>query len=533
MATERSDLENRHPRVQVCNDNGVMNSGGQTDSFDKKFDPTKLLLLFNASKVLASATNLDQLLDVIVSEVQKVIECDGAGVMLYDEEKDDFYWRTVQDKQSFLSSAREEIRIPRNSGVCGWVFTEGQPALIHDAANDPRIYREVENKSGFQTRNMVCTPLQTAEKSLGVLYALNKTVGSFTEEDVEILSALSSNVALALENASYLERLTNSNLELQRLNRAKDKMLHHLSHELKTPLAIIDASLSVVRKRLEKIGVDVGQIPLGRILRNVDRLRTIEKQVVHIVEGTEYRERGVILNFMDYIEDFLDIQQDEQPQLEQALKDLKERIANLFSPRQMDIDVTDIKDVMEKEKYHVDRMKQDRDLTIHFDAPDSIVLNLPSHILSSVIRGLLKNAVENTPEHGQISVRVQNCTDGLNIIVNDRGVGIPEDDQPYIFEGFYPVQETDQYSSGRPYGFNAGGSGTDLLKIKIFSERLGFGISFRSSRCSWIPSSRDLCPGDIYKCSCCHSVEDCLNNGGSEFVAHIPQTLICKTKSGN
>ncbi len=525
MSGQKTDLldhksEKSSPAGNACVCDGV-------DVFDRKFNSAKLLLLFNASKALASTTNLDQLLEVIVSEVQKVIECDGAGVMLYDEKEDAFYWRTVQDKQSFLASAREEIRIPRDSGVCGWVFNKGEPALIHDAANDPRIYRDVENKSGFQTRNMVCTPLQTADKSLGVLYALNKSIGSFTQEDVEILSALSSNVALALENASYLERLTNSNLELQRLNRAKDKMLHHLSHELKTPLAIIDASLGVVRKRLEKQGIDVGQMPLERILRNLDRLRTIEKQVAHIVEDKDYHERGVIVTFLDHIQDFLEIEKEEQPQYEEALDSLRERILKLFPTTLPDTDITRLKDVFDKERCHVERMKQDRKLDISFDDPGLISVNLPPQIVGSVLRGLLRNAVENTPDNGRIAVKVENCADGVNIVVNDRGVGIPEEDQPYIFEGFYPVQETDMYSSGRPYGFNAGGSGTDLLKIRIFAQRLGFDIRFSSSRCSCIPSSRDLCPGDITKCPCCNSIEDCFNNGGSEFVAHIPLNLVC------
>lgn len=532
MNEEKTDQLMPEDSAQPDQDQGRTPEEASPPRLDQQFDPSKLLLLFNASKALASTTNLDQLLDVIVSEVQTVIECDGAGVMLYDEKENDFYWRTVQDKQSFLASTRE-VRIPRDSGVCGWVFDTGKPALIHDAVNDPRIYREVENKSGFQTRNMVCTPLQTSEKSLGALYALNKTVGRFTEEDVEILSALSSNVALALENASYLELLTNSNLELQRLNRAKDKMLHHLSHELKTPLAIIDASLGILRKKLEREGVDVNLIPSERISRNLDRLRTIEKQVVHIVEGKDYPERGIIVTFLDQIEDFLDIQEIEQPQYKQAIRELKERILKLFPTTFLDSDLTDLKYVLDKEKTHIDRMKQDRCLEIEFDDIDSVIVNLPSQIVGSVIRGLLRNAVENTPDYGHIKVGVDVGSDGVDITVKDHGVGIPSEDQPYIFEGFYPVQETDMYSSGRPYGFNAGGSGTDLLKIKIFSERLGFSVKFSSSRCSCIPTSRDLCPGDIEKCPCCQSVEDCLNNGGSEFVVHFPLRSVSPSDSDN
>ena len=533
MSIDKTNLFKDRHLGQLAVGQGTIMEDYTASKLDKRFDPTKLLLLLNASKALASTTNLDQLLDVIVSEVQTVIECDGAGVMLYDEKEDDFYWRTVQDKQSFLASAREEIRIPRDSGVCGWVFDKGEPALIHDAANDPRIYREVESKSGFQTRNMVCTPLQTSEKSLGVLYALNKTVGRFTEEDVEILSALSSNVALALENASYLELLKNSNLELQRLNRAKDKMLHHLSHELKTPLAIIEASLGIIRKKLERQGVDLNLIPLERILRNLDRLKTIEKQVVHIVEGKDYPERGIVVTFLDHIEDFLDIQESERPEFNQTISDLKNRILSLFPSTLLDSDITDLKNVLAMEKDHLERMKQDRCLDIEIDEIDSVIVNLPSQIVGSVIRGLLRNAVENTPDCGRIKVSLDLGSDGLSIIVKDYGVGIPVEDQPYIFEGFYPVQETDMYSSGRPYGFNAGGSGTDLLKIRIFSERLGFSIKFNSLRCSCIPSSRDLCPGNIKKCSCCLSVEDCFGNGGSEFVVHIPTSLICSAHSAN
>ncbi|MGD9818235.1 MAG: GAF domain-containing protein, partial [Desulfomonilaceae bacterium] len=350
MANQKTESE---PEKSAVVTSEKFNDG--SDSLDdahpqRVFDPAKLLLLFNASKALASATNLDQLLDIVIGEVQKVIECDGSGVLLYDEVRDDFYWRLVKDEQSFLSSAMDEIRIPRDRGVCGWVFTTGEPALVHDAANDPRIYKEVDQKSGFQTRNMVCTPLQTREKKLGVLYALNKTNGSFTEDDVEILSALASNVALALESASYLERLTNSNLELQRLNRAKDKMLNHLSHELKTPLAIIEASLSIVKRRLEKIGIDFNSLPFERIDRNFDRLRTIEKQLVHIVEGKDYPEKLIIVRFLDHLEEFLEIEQSESPEFQDALESLRRRILTLFPAKIEETDSTDLAKLLDSER---------------------------------------------------------------------------------------------------------------------------------------------------------------------------------------
>lgn len=486
-------------------------------------DPAKMVLLFNASKALASTTDLDQLLHVIVGEVKDVLDCEGAGVLLYDDEKGDFYWRSLEDRESMLSSVGHEIRIPRDRGVCGWVFNSGEPALVHDAANDPRLYKEVDAKSGFTTRNMICVPLKTREQNLGVLYSINKNEGSFTEEDVEIMVALSGNVALALENASYLESLMKSHAELKRLNRVKNKILHHLSHELKTPLAIIEASLKTVARRLETEGINPERFPFARIVRNLGRLKTIEKQVGHIVEEREFPERQVISVFLDHLKDFIEIAEEDEPGLGEALRKLRSKLEEYFpGEKEEENEQVSIEAAFQAVEFRVNQMKQDRVLDIEFRRPDPAVLRIQPQIMMSVIGGLVRNAVENTPDRGKVVITGENLPTGYKITVRDYGVGIPESEQPNIFEGFYPVQETDLYSSGRRYGFNAGGTGTDLLKIKIFSERFGFNVRFRSTRCSCIPTVRDICPGDTAKCPCCGTPEDCCANGGTEFTVEIP-----------
>ncbi len=490
------------------------------------FDSEKLVLLFNASKALALTTDLDQLLAVIVGEVQNVLNCEGAGVLLYDTERDDFYWRTVRDRESFLSSAQQEIRIPKDQGVCGWVFSTGEPALINDALNDPRVYREVDTKSGFVTRTMICVPLQTREKRLGVLYALNKIKGSFTDEDVEIMVALSSNVALALENASYYESLINSHKELERLNRVKNKMLNHLSHELKTPLAIVEASLRMLRRRLEPEGVANEKSAFERMMRNIGRLKTIERQVSHIVEEKEYEEPQLISGLIDHVQDLIEIEQEEQPRLREALESLRQKIDQYFPSKREETERISITAAFQAVEFRVKQMTGDRLVNIRFVPSDPVIIKIQPQIMLSVIGGLVRNAVENTPDRGKIVITGENSPTGYKITVRDCGVGIPESEQPNIFEGFYPVQETDLYSSGRRYAFNAGGTGTDLLKIKIFSERLGFHVRFNSRRCSCIPTGRDACPGDITKCACCIDIEDCYRNGGTEFVVEFPPKLV-------
>lgn len=480
------------------------------------------MLLFNASKALASTVDLDQLLNIVVSEVQAVLGCEGAGVLLYDPEKDDFYWRIVQDRERFLSSAQKKIRIPKDKGVCGWVFETGEPALVHDAANDPRLYREVESKSGFTTRNMICVPLQSREKRLGVLYALNKSGGSFTGEDVEVVVALSGSVALALENAAYYERLVSSHKELERLNLVKNKILNHLSHELNTPLSIIEATLRIIHKKLLAAGVDVASLPFERMSRNLDRLKTIEKQVSHIVGEKELTEPGIVLGFLDWVNDLIEIQVEEEPQLAKALEALRGKIEAQLPVEVAQPDRVAVEAAFQAAELRVSQMLQNRVLDIRFHPPDPVIIRIGPHIVMSIIEGLVRNAIENTPDHGKIEITGRKSESRYLITIRDYGVGIPESEQRNIFEGFCPVQETDMYSSRHRYAFNAGGTGTDLLKTRIFSERFGFEVRLQSSRCTCIPSVRDLCPGDITKCLYCHEIEDCLRNGGTELVLEIP-----------
>jgi len=101
-------------------------------------------------------------------------------------------------------------------------------------------------------------------------------------------------------------------------------------------------------------------------------------------------------------------------------------------------------------------------------------------------------------------------------------VGIIPEHQAHIFEGFFPTQDTMLYASKKPFEFNAGGRGADLLRMKIFSERLGFKISMTSSRCIHIPGSGDICPGRISACGFCKSPEDCSRSGGTTFRVTFP-----------
>jgi hypothetical protein len=96
------------------------------------------------------------------------------------------------------------------------------------------------------------------------------------------------------------------------------------------------------------------------------------------------------------------------------------------------------------------------------------------------------------------------------------------ENQSRIFEGFYATQETLDYSSKKPFDFNAGGKGVDLLRMKIFSERYDFKIEMKSSRCPQIPKDGDICPGRISACPLCKQGKGCHLSPATTFTIFFP-----------
>jgi light-regulated signal transduction histidine kinase (bacteriophytochrome) len=140
---------------------------------------------------------------------------------------------------------------------------------------------------------------------------------------------------------------------------------------------------------------------------------------------------------------------------------------------------------------------------------------IPRDVLAKIIEGLVRNAVENTPDSGKITVTVRPGEIGPELVVKDTGIGISEENKRLLFENYFTAPEPMQYSSRSPYDFGAGGKGFDLLRMKIFSERYHFELKMNSRRCGIIPTDADACPGNTQDCVRAEQNEDCLESGGT------------------
>jgi two-component system phosphate regulon sensor histidine kinase PhoR len=94
------------------------------------------------------------------------------------------------------------VRLKRGQGLGGWVAEHGEPVIINDAYSDQRFFSHVDQLSGFRTRSMICIPLQVEQRTIGVLQAINRLYGKFTEHDLRLLQAIGAPLAAAIENAN-------------------------------------------------------------------------------------------------------------------------------------------------------------------------------------------------------------------------------------------------------------------------------------------------------------------------------------------
>jgi PAS domain S-box-containing protein len=484
--------------------------------------------MLRISMALPEYPDLQDLLYYINSEVKSLLGTEGSLTILRDDIKEDlFILGAAYDDMDTEKRARE-IRFSMDELIAGQVVRTGEPMIVNDTSTDRSLHEERDRRLGYKTRNLAVVPLKSSDRMIGALCAINKKQGLFDQTDVEMLSMIAGTVALSLENARFSEELKKAYREVTSLNRAKDKVINHLSHELRTPVAILSGSLNILTRRLAALPPETWKPTFQRLQRNLDRVVDIQYQVQDIMENKQYRTRGLLTSMIDQCGDELETLLAEECGETKIIQKIRKRVDELFTVKETASKELRLEQVVKEriEQLEPHFAHRELDLITHFEPALSIFV--PPDVLSKVIDGLIRNAIENTPDEGKIEVHVKKKAEGTELIVRDYGVGITEDAQRRIFEGFFTTQDTMAYSSKRPFDFNAGGKGADLLRMKIFSERYNFKISMVSSRCRFLAKDTDVCPGKISQCPYCSGIENCHDSGGTTFTIFFPPASLAE-----
>jgi signal transduction histidine kinase len=256
--------------------------------------------------------------------------------------------------------------------------------------------------------------------------------------------------------------------------------------------------------------------------RNLDRITEIQYQAQDIMEGREDKVHVLLSLMLEQCADELATLFALETGDGSVVEKVREKIQAVYGSREVVSKVLALDEVVRERLRLLGPSFSHRKVEILTRIEPTPPVLLPPDVLEKVLDGLIRNAVENTPDEGRIELDVQKRGEGSVLVIRDYGIGILEDAKKRIFEGFFSARDTMNYSTKRPFDFGAGGKGADLLRMRIFAERYHFQIDMASVRCRHIPGESDLCPGQISKCRFCTRVEDCHQSGGTVFTVYFP-----------
>lgn len=161
---------------------------------------------------LGSNLELDILLERLVARTTEILDADRSTLFFVDPERRELCSQVLE------GSEMRELRLPFGSGVAGWVAENNEPLHIPDAYKDPRFNRSVDKKTGYRTRGMLVWPIRDPHRGgvSGVIQVLNKNSGSFDRGDERLLSAIASEIGVALAAARLYQEVVERNEALER-----------------------------------------------------------------------------------------------------------------------------------------------------------------------------------------------------------------------------------------------------------------------------------------------------------------------------
>lgn len=215
------------------------------------------------ARSLTAVADIDELLRLVAERVTTLMDADRSTIFLLDKERRQLWSKVAQGE------GMQEIRLPVEQGLAGWVAREGRTLNLRDAYADERFHPEIDRHSGYRTRSVLSVPLRgKSGEVLGVVQTLNKRQGYFSVEDESLLEAICSQVAVAIENTQLVLGLLARNIELveaqeQLARRVRElDTLVNLEHVAAAAVHIDEMLERLLRQTVELLGCEAGSIVL-------------------------------------------------------------------------------------------------------------------------------------------------------------------------------------------------------------------------------------------------------------------------------
>ncbi len=164
----------------------------------------ELTIFHDVAKALTSSLDLDSILQTIMEKMAEYFRPDTWSLLMVDEEHDELYFAIAVGD---AAEALKNVRLKVGEGIAGWVAKHGQQLIVPDVEADPRFAKRIDETTKWETRSIICVPLRSKLRVLGVIQLVNVEMKQFSEQEVFFLQSLCDYAAIAIENARWVERI--------------------------------------------------------------------------------------------------------------------------------------------------------------------------------------------------------------------------------------------------------------------------------------------------------------------------------------
>ncbi|KKQ61450.1 MAG: Signal transduction histidine kinase [Parcubacteria group bacterium GW2011_GWE2_38_18] len=417
--------------------------------FFKGRTPQKILK--ELSLRLSSSINIDKLMSILSHEFKKILATEDIDVFLFQKNTVN---KSGKEKYAFVSILNNKGKIA-SSNIISETILNNKAALVRDEAEKRGEVKLVEQLDKLKAK--IVAPLIMRDKVIGLILLGGKiSDDAYTQEDIEFLEIISSQAAVAIENARLYKEVDDFSKTLQQkvdeqTQELKDKAEHMkklmemrsefldiTSHQLRTPVSVIKGVLSMMQE---------GSIPENKKA------------------------------------EFLNAAMDKSIKLGEIINDIL-RASEMDSDKfTMNVRAVDLNEILEKIKS--DKMKtslvRNVVLTFNFTKEPLPPVMTDEKYIEQAIVNLINNAFQYTPE-GTITVTTSADKDFVTIRVADTGIGIPDKDRKKMFQKFGRAENAKEaFTDGSGLGLFIIKQIVDAnpgSKIEIEKTEVGKGTTF-------------------------------------------------------
>lgn len=325
--------------------------------------------------------------EVLSNVVDAVIDLgyDGAAILVLDEEQR--MYRPVHTRG--LPEGFSARSFPITEGLTGLVLKERGTVFVDDYTTNPRAIPIVRS-AGMRTA--IATPLWVGAEIKAVLSAGVSSDRRVSAQELEAIELLAGMASRALENAQLYAEEQRTVQRLFEVDRLKDEFLSMVSHDLRTPLTVIEGSATTLDMNWERIDDDTRRKLLGVIGSNAHKLGDVITKLLDLtrMEAGHFEIR------------------EEPLELGHVLLDVAARLEGLF---------------------------QEHELIVDVEQP--LIVEVDPTLIGRVAENLLSNAAKYTPPGTKVELIARRNGDRCLVSVRDRGPGIPAADVEHLGERFF------------------------------------------------------------------------------------------------